>query len=253
MKKTSRPELICKFLHIGKTTYYKYFKNDYSIIRFLQNFSNEELEELNSNAKLKKFDNLVKIEKIVIKNQSNKYINTFLAKTQSNSIKHAFFYFLDFYFSFLVNFQDAENDINFLVSINNFLFDYIDNNNNSKDDLERLKTISPYLVIFKDFDDLMIIFLKQSIKNDFAELIENGEILNELTREEVYLHVISLFIYKNYQNLSSNLKIEIIKNLHDKSRGQFFDHSTLIKYINENIETQIKIFKDLGLDTSLYS
>lgn len=50
------PELICKILHIGKTTYYKYLKNNYPILKFLMSFSKEELEELSSTGKIRKFE-----------------------------------------------------------------------------------------------------------------------------------------------------------------------------------------------------
>ena len=39
------PELICSILKIGKTTYYKYLKNQVPIVMFLLNFSKKELEE----------------------------------------------------------------------------------------------------------------------------------------------------------------------------------------------------------------
>ncbi|WP_321467915.1 hypothetical protein [Halarcobacter sp.] len=50
-------ELICKILHIGKTTYYKYLKEDYPIIKFLHSLSKEELEELLITGQLKKLEN----------------------------------------------------------------------------------------------------------------------------------------------------------------------------------------------------
>ena len=50
------PELLCRILHIGKTTYYKYVKNNYAIIQFLQQFSKEELEELEKYGNIKKID-----------------------------------------------------------------------------------------------------------------------------------------------------------------------------------------------------
>lgn len=50
------PELICKLLHIGKTTYYKYVKEGYPIITFLLSLTKEEVEELLNTSKIKKFD-----------------------------------------------------------------------------------------------------------------------------------------------------------------------------------------------------
>lgn len=50
------PELICKLLHIGKTTYYKYLKEHYPIITFLTSLKKEELEELLNSGKIKKFE-----------------------------------------------------------------------------------------------------------------------------------------------------------------------------------------------------
>ncbi len=67
------PELICKILHIGKTTYYKYLKENYSIIKFLQTFSTAELEELEKTGRItrleaalevfEKVDNFLEIER----------------------------------------------------------------------------------------------------------------------------------------------------------------------------------------------
>ena len=53
------PELICKILHIGKTTYYKYLKDNYPIVQFLSELKKEELEELLESGQIKKF-NLIK-------------------------------------------------------------------------------------------------------------------------------------------------------------------------------------------------
>lgn len=63
------PELICKILHISKTTYYSYLKKNYSIVIFLNTLSKEELEELLKTSKIKKFensDNLIQIHKEAI-------------------------------------------------------------------------------------------------------------------------------------------------------------------------------------------
>ena len=50
------PELICKILHISKTTYYSYLKKGYSIVSFLNSFTKDELEELLKTGKIKKFE-----------------------------------------------------------------------------------------------------------------------------------------------------------------------------------------------------
>lgn len=50
------PELICKILHISKTTYYSYLKKGYSIVSFLNSFTKDELEELLRTGKIKKFE-----------------------------------------------------------------------------------------------------------------------------------------------------------------------------------------------------
>lgn len=52
------PELICKILHIGKTTYYKYLKEEYPIVTFLLSFQKSELEELLLTGKIAKLENL---------------------------------------------------------------------------------------------------------------------------------------------------------------------------------------------------
>lgn len=50
------PELICKLLHIGKTTYYKYLKEGYPIVTFLLSLTKEEVEELLNTGKIEKFN-----------------------------------------------------------------------------------------------------------------------------------------------------------------------------------------------------
>ncbi len=53
-------ELICKILHIGKSTYYKYKKDNYPIIEFLNSFDKQDLEELLITGKINKIELLKK-------------------------------------------------------------------------------------------------------------------------------------------------------------------------------------------------
>ena len=50
------PELICKILHISKTTYYKYKKDEIPIVKFLHLFSKEELLYFLEKNYFKKFE-----------------------------------------------------------------------------------------------------------------------------------------------------------------------------------------------------
>ena len=50
------PELICKILHISKTTYYKYKKDEIPIVKFLHLFSKEELLDFLEKNYFKKFE-----------------------------------------------------------------------------------------------------------------------------------------------------------------------------------------------------
>lgn len=61
------PELICKILHISKTTYYKYKKNEIPIVKFLHSFSKEELIYFLGKGYFKKF------QEYPFKNELSKY------------------------------------------------------------------------------------------------------------------------------------------------------------------------------------
>ncbi|WP_373072059.1 hypothetical protein [Sulfurimonas sp.] len=50
------PELICKLLHISKTTYYRYVKENYPIVVFLNSLEKEDLNELNDTGEIRKFE-----------------------------------------------------------------------------------------------------------------------------------------------------------------------------------------------------
>lgn len=65
------PELLCKLLHISKTTYYSYVKKNYSIINFLLNFTKEELEELLQYGKIAKLELIKNYSLEELKNKLN--------------------------------------------------------------------------------------------------------------------------------------------------------------------------------------
>ncbi|GEM_PF-3563686 len=84
-------ELICKILHIGKTTYYKYVKESYPIIKFLHSLSKEELEELLHNGEIKRFEHtksennqLSEISEVVIDNTIYQLRNKLQYRTDSS-------------------------------------------------------------------------------------------------------------------------------------------------------------------------
>ena len=79
------PELICKILHISKTTYYSYLKKGYPIINFLNSFGKEGLEELLETGKIQKYENMSYIMDNYIQKNLEFYIYSF---EQSQSLLH---------------------------------------------------------------------------------------------------------------------------------------------------------------------
>lgn len=55
-ERESMVNTICRILHIGKSTYYKYKKDDLAIIRFLHSFSKEDLLEIEQTGTTKSFE-----------------------------------------------------------------------------------------------------------------------------------------------------------------------------------------------------
>ncbi|OHD99620.1 MAG: hypothetical protein A2W82_05490 [Sulfurimonas sp. RIFCSPLOWO2_12_36_12] len=244
------PELICKLLHIGKTTYYKYLKEGYPIISFLLSFQKEEIEELINVGKIERFENLKQIQSLVIINNCNVYVDTFTQKTDSNTLKYASPYFLDFYFSFLVKFNTFEKNQKFSSVLNSFFIDYIVD---KYEDAQKLKDIGKYIFLFNNWDELMGIFLNLSLENNLSMLLEISDAYNnKIKKEEIYFHIISLYVYRNHSSLTSGLKIELIKMLHDKTKDEFYDHDLLIREIQKIEFAMIDMLKELGYDRSLY-
>lgn len=65
-------EQICKILRIGKATYYRYKKSDEAILKLINYFSKEDLEELITNGKINRLENpynskIDELEKRIIK------------------------------------------------------------------------------------------------------------------------------------------------------------------------------------------
>lgn len=244
------PELICKLLHIGKTTYYKYLKEGYPIISFLLSFQKEEIEELINVGKIERFENLKQIQSLVIINSCNIYIDTFTQKTNSNTLKYASPYFLDFYFSFLVKFNEFEKNQKFSSVLNSFFIDYIVD---KYQDAQKLKEISGYIFLFNNWDELMGIFLNLSLENNLSMLLEISDAYNnKIKKEEIYFHIISLYVYRNHSSLTSGLKIELIKMLHDKNKDEFYDYDLLIREIQKIEFAMIDMLKELEFNRSLY-
>ena len=247
--------LASKILGCNLASYYNWDKQNRPIIKLLEKYySIEDLKEFLEKGEITKYNNLLKIQDIVLVDSSQKYINTFLQNTQSNSIKFASPYFLDFYFSFLVNFKKTSPHNNFITNLNNFCIDYM--LNIDKKDTNKLKEISNYLHLFKNWDDLMNIFLSQNIKNNLSILIEKNDfssISNKLKKEESYFHIIGLYMYHNHSSLNSGLKIELIKNLSDKTKDEFFTYDLLVDFIKKTVDQTIQALVELGFDKSLYS
>ena len=76
------PELICKILHISKTTYYSYRKKGYPIIKLLSSFKKEELIELLETGKIEKQDRLKEL--LEIEKKYNQIVGIVDSKSQQN-------------------------------------------------------------------------------------------------------------------------------------------------------------------------
>ncbi len=97
------PELICKILHIGKTTYYKYLKEEYPIVTFLLSFQKSELEELLLTGKIDKFENLKNADRYI-----TQLYKRWLEPYDSPSfVKIVDFYFLKFAQNYIVEEEDG--------------------------------------------------------------------------------------------------------------------------------------------------
>jgi len=247
MKTPSKTDLMCKILHIGKTTFYKFKKENYSIFKFLDQFSSSELAELAEFGEIKKFRNLEKIEELVLIQSGQIYLNSFLS-SKGGAGKYMSPYFIDFWFSFLIKNKDFQSDI---YSIINFYFvDYI---NDFFDEKEKIKEISRYFYIFSGWNDFILIYLKSDISTYFSSLFESVQSENQTKREEVYFHIIALYVYTNCYDLKSLTKIEIINNLHDSLRNEIYTHSILLKILKKKLPKVRATILELHGNASLYS
>jgi hypothetical protein len=249
MKKIDK-KVICELLDISDKSYYRW-REERKIFPLLEKyFQKEELEEFLDTGSIKKFENLKQIQSLVILNNCNVYIDTFTQKTDSNTLKHASPYFLDFYFSFLVKFNEFQKNQKFSSVLNGFFIDYIVD---KYQDTQKLKEISGYIFLFNNWDELMGIFLNLSLENNLSMLLEISDAYNnKIKKEEIYFHIISLYVYRNHSSLTSCLKIELIKMLHDKTKDEFYDYDLLIREIQKIEFAMIDMLKELGFDRSLY-
>jgi len=230
----------------NEKTIYRWKKENRLIIHLLEKyFTEENLEEFLATQKIEKFEKFEKIQNKVINANANRYINTFLQKTQSNTFKFANPYFFDFYFSFLKDFNniDKVSSKPFNIWLNEYFIEYA-----FKMDISIAKTMSSYLYLFSDWDELMSLFLSVSIEDQFKTLFETDDFsltANEFKKEEVYLHAIGLYVYQNYSDLNMRLKVELVKNLTDLVKDKFFTFELLIEYLDENIKKSIDVFKEI--------
>lgn len=240
-----------KLFGFTRQTWAKWQKEDRPIVKLISNyFDDQDINQLVITGSIKKFENLKQIQSLVIINSCNIYIDTFIQKTDSNTLKYASPYFLDFYFSFLVKFNEFQKNQKFSSVLNGFFIDYIVD---KYQDAQKLKDISKYIFLFNNWDELMGIFLNLSLENNLSMLLEISDAYNnKIKKEEIYFHIISLYVYRNHSSLTSGLKIELIKMLHDKTKDEFYDYDLLIREIQKIDFEMIDILKELGYDRSLY-
>lgn len=256
--------LMSKLFGFSPQTYFNWKRDEDKrpIIGLLgKYFCKKDLEEFLQTGKIQKFDNLLTIQSKVIKFQAKKYINTFLQKTQSNTLKYVSPYFINFYFSFLIQFENllktekfeslSVNKKSFHALINNFFIDFVFKYKKEEDkQLKNIfKTISSYFYLFSDWDELMVIFLSQAMKNKFADLYTTKDVeFNKVVREEVAFHVIGLYVYQKYSDFSLELKVNLIKKLAEKTQDKDFDYKELINFIEATKSKTINMLIELDFD-----
>ena len=184
------PELICKLLHIGKTTYYKYLREGYPIITFLLSFKKSELEELLESGKIQKLEKDDFLQKEVIQKNRLKYLKSFTDMNPYGCLRNSHNIFNEFYLSFLLRLGKLSSfyrdDFNYLLNryILRWSIDHYQNRLDKKEteykyirstSLSEYDDIYKHFVIFKEWDSYMLLFLKECFETDFEILYDEDD------------------------------------------------------------------------------
>ena len=216
----SKPRLISKILHIGLTTYYKYVKNDVKIIKFLQSFDREDLEELNERGMISSINFSLELLDEISEFQKYKFLNN------SKDFEKLDDYFILFYFDFLnelkkgienksninndifsSNFYKFDFDNIFLLYFNYFNIVRADKNDTKKILLKTDIIYKNSKIFFKDWDRNTLYFLYFSLKNNFLNLYNLNKDKN-LDKKIIIWHIVGLNVFN--LDLSDELKLKKI-------------------------------------------
>jgi hypothetical protein len=194
------PELICKILHISKTTYYSYLKKGYPVISFLNSFGKEGLEELLETGKIEKLEQ----------------INNFKS-LEAESIR--------LYVDFTQNLSNEEQELFLLIcyqtqkdfkDINQYYIDLILDANLKKDVkvsiLKKLQNISNNnTLFFYGIKQLIQNHFKQyyshSIYSDKIEDSEKKDIKLKIKHLQIYIKVFLQKDFIEYDDFQEKIKM----------------------------------------------
>ncbi|MEA2029065.1 MAG: hypothetical protein U9N49_08830 [Campylobacterota bacterium] len=228
MSKITKPHLISQILHIGLTTYYKYVKNNYPIIIFLQQFSLPELQELLNTNNISKIDSSLYIKSELFDQNKHMYLSSFRDSLQNKNE-----YFILFYFSFLRELHFAaknKSKVDTLLFSSSFhiasskqlVNTYLSYFNLMQNDVSVNVLMSKTYILYNNFeifdnwDFYMLLFLKESMGNNLKNLYNKNESKNN--KNEAIYHIIGFIVFTNskYINSSDVDKLNIINVFYNK-------------------------------------
>lgn len=207
------PELICKILHIGKTTYYKYVKEGYPIITFLLSFDKSELEELLKSGKIQKLENNKKLERYY---QASKliYLGTDFSKI-IDDIEAEKFYFL------LLNYiaKNGDQHYTFTAAAMSFIATvYIPSSTIYFDKILKFN-IMPILSVL-DAANLYIYISNIFSSEEYKDLINTSPELKEIAKKHIDLFIeyskqYDHLIEKQKKSIENDIKMEFLQDMYN--------------------------------------
>lgn len=193
-------------------------KSHKTLISLLEKyFTKEDLQDFLNSGKIQKFEKFLQIEDTIFQKNRIKFLNTFIYKTDNNTLLQCSNIFIDFYFSFLLKIKKDGylTGTNTTHIVNNFLIDYAISN---IDNIDTVKTINKDIHLFQNWDELMFIFLKEAIDINFKNLYYVYE--DTKLKKEAIFQIIGLHVYNFDTDFSKNFKVELIIKLFEYIIGQ---------------------------------
>lgn len=217
--------LICKLLDISERSYYTFKKQKRPIILLLEKyFKKEDLQEFLETKKIEKFEKADFIQKEVFELNSIKYFQSFA----SSSLSSTEYKFIIFYFNFLSELNKSNqnketinsfvfNKFFYVVDFNHLLNTFlvskcIDNLTTKKETINNIYIINKYFYIFKEWDSYMLLFLKECLNNQFKNLYNPNDCIEN--KKEAFYHICGFIVFtdKKYEKLTDVKKIDYINN-----------------------------------------